>query len=207
MTRTKQPVHVPHRIAFRPKNLRGVALGLTMKALLTFLGLVFLIAGCATRPRGFPAREGIANFDLVNEHLYRGAQPNALGIANLERLGIKTIINLRMPAETWATEDKEASRHGITYTNVPMKGFGRPTDEQVANVLSIINASQSPIFIHCQHGCDRTGTIIACYRIAHDGWTSDKALTEARLYGMSAWELGMKNYVRSFGKDRKAELK
>ena len=167
--------------------------------------MAFLIAGCATGPRGFPPRDGITNLDRVNDGLYRGAQPNGLGIASLNRLGVKTIVNLRMTNEAWVAEEAEARKHGLTYTNVPMKGFGCPTDEQVIKVLSIIENFPSPVFIHCQHGCDRTGTIIACYRIKHDGWTSGQALHEARQYGMSGWELGMKNYVISFGKSRKAK--
>ena len=56
------------------------------------------------------------------------------------------------------------------------------------------------MFIHCLHGCDRTGTIIACYRIQHDGWTSEQALREADQYGMSQWEVGMRNYIKDFEK-------
>ena len=172
-----------------------------MKGMLPWVALAFLFVGCATEPRGFPAREGIGNLDRINAGLYRGAQPDKLGMAGLNRLGIKTVVNLRMTNDIWAEEEAEARIHGITYTNVPMKGFGRPTNEQVGKVLSIIETCPSPVFIHCQHGCDRTGTIIACYRIQHDGWTSAEALREARLYGMSRWELGMKRYVISFARD------
>ena len=178
-----------------------------MKLSLLSLALLFCIAGCATGPRGFPPTEGIANLDRVNDGLYRGAQPNDLGLKSLSRLGIKTIVNLRMTNDVWVAEAAEASTNGITYTHVPMRGFGRPTDEQVTKVLSIIETSSSPVFIHCQHGCDRTGTIIACYRIKHDGWTSQQALSEASLYGMSNWEIGMKNYVREFEKTHKAKSK
>lgn len=177
--------------------------GRIMKSSLQSLALAFLVGGCSTGPRGFPPREGIANLDRVNDGLYRGAQPNGLGIESLERLGIKTIVNLRMTNDTWVAEEQEARKQGITYTNVPMKGIGCPTDEQVVKVLSIIETFPSPVFIHCQHGCDRTGTIIACYRIQHDGWTSTQALSEAGEYGMSGWELGMKNYIRCFGRTHK----
>ena len=163
------------------------------------------MVGCAMGPRGFPATEGITNFDRVNNGLYRGAQPNGPGIEGLKRLGIKTIVNLRMTNEIWVEEASEARNHGITYTNVPMKGLGRPTDDQVIKVLSILDTFPSPVFIHCKHGCDRTGTIIACYRIQHDGWTSKQALREAAQYGMSGWELGMKNYVKDFERGHKAQ--
>ena len=171
-----------------------------MKTSLPSLALLIFIVGCVTEPRGFPPAEGISNFDKVNDSLYRGGQPNRLGIESLKRVGIKTIINLRMTNDVRISEGAEALANGIIYTNVPMKGLSRPTDKQVAKVLSIIETFPSPVFIHCEHGCDRTGAIIACYRIKHDQWTSEQALIEARQYGMSKWEIGMKSYVVDFEK-------
>jgi uncharacterized protein (TIGR01244 family) len=145
---------------------------------------------------------GITNFVRVNHRLYRGAQPNSDGIKSLARLGVSTIINLRMTNDVWSAEEAQARAMGITYTNVPMSGIGRPTDEQVAKVLSIIETGTKPVFVHCQHGADRTGTIIACYRIRHDNWPSKQALQEAKKYGMSPLEIGMKRYVVDFGKSK-----
>jgi tyrosine-protein phosphatase SIW14 len=153
-------------------------------------------------PRGVPPSEGIVNFGKVNDKLYRGAQPDADGIRNLARLGIKTIINLRTTNNVWKAEAAEAGACGIIYTNVPLKGLGRPTDAQVTNLLALMETLPAPVFIHCQHGCDRTGTIIACYRIRHDQWSSELALQEARKYGLSRLERGMIDYVRDFGKAR-----
>ena len=148
---------------------------------------------------------GITNCARVNDSVYRGAQPNGEGIKSLARLGVRTIINLRMTNDIWFAEEAEARAMGITYTNVPMSGIGRPTDEQVAKVLLIIETSTAPVFVHCQHGADRTGTIIACYRIQHDKWPSKQALQEAKEYGMSPLEIGMKHYVVDFGKSRKSD--
>src|SRR5207302_4780730 len=57
-----------------------------------------------------------------------------------------------------------------------------------------------------QHGADRTGTVIACYRIRHDKWTSKQALLEAKEYGMSPLEIGMKRYVAEFEKSHKPDF-
>jgi uncharacterized protein (TIGR01244 family) len=170
------------------------------------LGLAILLAAgnlAAARERGLPPSEGIVNFGKVNEHLYRGAQPDAQGIRNLARLGVKTIIDLRMTNDLWQAESAAALTSGITYTNIPMRGFGRPTEAQVATLLALIETTPGPIFIHCHHGCDRTGTIIACYRIRHDKWSNEAALQEAGRYGMSRFERGMRNFVLGFGKSPK----
>ena len=149
--------------------------------------------------RGLPPSEGIVNFGKVNDRLYRGAQPDAPGIRNLKKLGVKTILNLRLAKEVWKAEEAEANANGIIYTNVPMKGFGRPTPEQVAKALAMIETLPSPVFVHCAHGCDRTGTIIACYRIKHDHWSGESALQEARRYGISLFAWGMRKYIAEFG--------
>jgi hypothetical protein len=65
------------------------------------------------RERGVPPGEGIGNFGKVDECLFRGAQPDAAGVKNLAKLGVKTIINLRMTNELWRAEASEASATGI----------------------------------------------------------------------------------------------
>lgn len=171
-----------------------------MKSSRLSLLLLIFVVGCTSGPRGLPPTNDVSNFGKINDKLYRGAQPDQLGVEGLRRVGIKTIVNLRMPNDVWGAEAAEARANGMIYTNVPMRGLGRPTDVQVADVLAIIETLPSPVFIHCEHGCDRTGTVIACYRIQHDPWTSTKALSEAVQYGMSKWEVGMKRFVIDYEK-------
>jgi protein tyrosine/serine phosphatase len=163
---------------------------------------LLLAAGAAwdANGRGLPVQEGILNFGKISDNLYRGAQPDAAALKSLQKLGIKTIINLRMPDDAWKAEETEARTRGILYTNVPFQGLGRPTDAQVSQVLGMIESLPGPVFIHCQHGCDRTGTIIACYRIKHDLWPHEQALKEAKRYGLSRFERGMNKYVLAFAK-------
>ncbi len=162
--------------------------------------LLLTVTVCTARDRGVPATEGITNFGKVNAILYRGAQPDVAGLKRLAQLGIKSIINLRMTNELWQAEAVEACASGMVYTNVPLKGLGRPTDAQIAMLLDLIETLPGPVFVHCRHGCDRTGTIIACYRIRRDRWSTEAALSEARKYGLSALERGMIACIRDFGK-------
>jgi protein tyrosine phosphatase (PTP) superfamily phosphohydrolase (DUF442 family) len=164
--------------------------------------VLLLAAGnlAGARERGLPPSEGINNFGKVNDRLYRGAQPDAVGIRSLKRLGVKTILSLRQANDVWQAEAAEARADGLVYTNVPMKGFGRPSPEQVAKALALIETLPSPVFVHCKYGCDRAGTIIACYRIQHYQWSSEAALQEAKHYGISMFAWGMKKYIVEFGK-------
>ena len=150
-----------------------------------------------------PQYEDLPNFHQVNEQLYRGAQPKRGGIQRLAQLGVKTIVNLRRDDKRSQKEEQEARAAGLRYFNLPVKRLGRPTDVQMERVLSIINAPENqPVFVHCKRGADRTGTIIAIYRIEHDGWTSERAKAEANRYGMGWWERGKKNYVRDYYRRR-----
>ncbi len=155
---------------------------------------------CVAGQRGVPPSEGIRNFGKVNEELYRGAQPDLDGIRNLKRLGIKSIVNLRTSREDRQKELAFAEASGILCTNIPLNGIRRPKPEQVKQVLAAIKALPGPVFVHCQHGCDRTGTIVACYRIEFEKWTNEEALKEAERYGISKLERGMRNFIREYGK-------
>jgi protein tyrosine/serine phosphatase len=170
----------------------------SFKASLLTLAVLAAVVLCFAADRGQPAVNGIGNFGKVNDRLYRGAEPDSPAIKSLQQLGIKTIIDLRTPREVWPREAAKAADAGMSYTNVPFNGFGRPTDEQVDHVLALIETSPAPVFIHCEHGCDRTGTVIACYRIRHDHWPLPDAIHEADAYGLSTLERGMRNYLAAF---------
>lgn len=142
---------------------------------------------------------GVLNFHTVNEHLYRGAQPSADGFKSLAKLGIKVVIDLREGRQHAELEKKLVESAGMKYVNIPMRGLNAPTDEQMATVFALLGDSSGwPVFVHCKRGADRTGTVVACYRISHDHWQNEKALKEARMYGMSRVEVAMQHYILDF---------
>ncbi len=140
----------------------------------------------------------IPNFHQVNEYVYRGGQPPAESWQSLAKMGVKTVIDLRREDEHSTTEEAKAvEAAGMKYVNVPMKGVVAPTNAQIAKVLAVLN-SQEPVFVHCKKGADRTGTVIACYRISHDRWQREQALKEAKSHGMGLVQVGLKRYILAF---------
>jgi protein tyrosine/serine phosphatase len=167
--------------------------------------LALLITTSAARAQSETTYKELPNFHRVNATLYRGGQPKEEGFKLLASLGIKTVLNLRDADERATLEEKQARAAGLRYFNIPLGGLGRPSDEKIERALAVINAPENqPVFVHCKRGSDRTGTVIACYRISHDGWTSDEAKEEAKRYGMGFWEVGMKDYIRDYYERRSA---
>jgi tyrosine-protein phosphatase SIW14 len=150
----------------------------------------------------------LPNLHKVSAALYRGAQPSTGYAKKLGELGVKTIVNLRGEDEISRDEQKEAETAGLRYFNISMPGLSAPSDEQVSRVMAIIdNPENQPVFIHCKRGSDRTGTIAAVYRISHDGWNDERAITEAKRYGMSWAEFGMKGYISGYYKQQQVRAK
>jgi uncharacterized protein (TIGR01244 family) len=116
----------------------------------------------------------LPNLHKINDNLYRGAQPEKDGYAALSKMGIKTIICLRD-----SEPDLKTIRNaGLECVHIPVKTWN-PTDDQVVKFLkTVTDKSKQPIYVHCKHGSDRTGTMCAIYRIAIDGWSKKEAIRE-----------------------------
>jgi tyrosine-protein phosphatase SIW14 len=168
--------------------------------------IFWLAASIFTFPLGAAAgieAPGIPNFHQVNAHLYRGGQPSDAGWSSLAKLGVKTVIDLRPASEhSIGKEAIAVEAAGMVYVSQPMARLAAPTNEEIRKILALLDSSEQwPIFVHCRRGADRTGTVIACYRIAHDQLASQEALREARSYGLSRLEVGMKHFIQNFHMD------
>lgn len=146
-----------------------------------------------------PATNHVRNFGEVNKSVFRGGEPSTVGLEELGAMGVKTVIDLRLRSAATDVEKREVEKLGMKYIGYPLPELSAPTSTQVADLLTIlIHANSGTIFVHCRRGKDRTGTIIACYRIEHDHWTNQRAMAEANAYGMSRLERGMRSFVAHF---------
>jgi protein tyrosine/serine phosphatase len=121
-------------------------------------------------------QQGLPNLHRVTPNLYRGAQPTAAGMRNLEQMGIKTVVNLR------DLHDDRSKLKGtqLRYVRLRVNTFHPDYDEMVAFLKAATDPANQPVFVHCQHGADRTGMMVALYRIAVQGWSKADAIRELK---------------------------
>ena len=138
---------------------------------------------------------GVPNLHRITEHLYRSEQPTAEGFRNLEKLGIRTVINLRY----FNSDDDEAAGTALQLHRVKILTW-RAGDEHVVEVMRLLRQKdKGPFLIHCQHGADRTGLMSAMYRMLEQNWTAQEALAELvdGGYGFHSMWKNIKRYVSS----------
>ena len=164
-----------------------------------FAALFAAAAFVAATVAASPVVDGVGNFQKVNDHIYRGAQPTSDGFANLKKLGIETVIDLREPGDRSVLEQKAVTAAGMHYASVPMYGMSTPSNDSVQKVLGMLeDTATGPVFVHCRRGADRTGGVIACYRIEHDLWKNQQALAEAKSLGMSWLARPIQSFVLKY---------
>ena len=119
-------------------------------------------------------KPGLPNLHKINDNLYRGAQPEEEGFAQLKAMGIKTVVNLR----TYHSDRDECEENGLGYVKITMQAHEAEDEEVVDFLKVVIDPDRWPVFFHCMHGADRTGTASAMYRIVVQGWSKQDAIEE-----------------------------
>lgn len=135
------------------------------------------LLGCAGGPTvtTYP----LNNFHTVTPNLYRGAQPDLSGIVFLQSIGVRTILDINDDDLQESSEAVWAASHGMTLIYIPLSGFWAPSDFQVGLIQQVLNDKHlGPVYIHCEHGEDRTGLMVGIYRVESMGWGASEAHDE-----------------------------
>lgn len=158
------------------------------------VALVVLLGGSVCWAEG-PARpeswarpvvvEGVPNLFQVSEGLYRSAQPSTEGMRRLKEMGVVTIVNLR----SFHSDRDEIALTGLAYEHIYMKPWHLERKEAVRFLQIAMDSRRTPVLVHCRHGADRTGAMIAVYRIAVEGWPKEVAIREMRQGGYGFHEV------------------
>ena len=168
-----------------------------------FVCLVFILS--LTLP-SHAADTTISHFSKVNDSLYRGGRPQPADLSYLQRLNVRTVINLQGGdlnnpryrgfmkwwepgelADAIAAEMNLSKSLGLLFFSKPLDAIDPVSDEDDARIDEILaimgNPAAQPVFVHCEHGVDRTGLIIALYQVKYMGMSPDDAYNEWRALG------------------------
>ena len=122
-------------------------------------------------------------------------------------MGIKTVVNLR----ALHSDRDELGDTGLAYKHIRMQAWDAEEEEVIEFLKIVIDNKNLPVFVHCQHGADRTGMMTAIYRIVVCDWDKDAAIREMREGGFGfhpIWQ-GLPKFVEQMDVEailRKAEI-
>jgi protein tyrosine/serine phosphatase len=122
---------------------------------------------------------GVPNLYRVSDLIYRSAQPTAYGFKQLEKMGIKTVINLRSER----TDHNDLAGTNLKYYEIPSMATEVKEADLFQFLKIVTNPVEGPYLIHCHHGADRTGLFIAVYRIVVQAWSREEAIMEMQKGG------------------------
>lgn len=143
---------------------------------------------------------GIENFGVVAPLIYRGGQPTTEGFRELKTMGVTTVVSFRHEKGENSIERRALGSLGMRFVSLPWSAMELPPDKEVRAFLELLrNNPNEKFFVHCQQGRDRTGTMIAVYRIAVDHWCPESAVAEMRSYHYHHFFFPrLETYVRHF---------
>ncbi|MGZ8450201.1 MAG: fused DSP-PTPase phosphatase/NAD kinase-like protein, partial [Candidatus Deferrimicrobiaceae bacterium] len=138
---------------------------------------------------------GLDSIGRVASGIYRGAQPEREGFATLKAMGIRTVINLR----TRHGEREAVEAAGMRYVEIPMS-FWKDVDPAAVRmaVTVMTDPANQPVFVHCSRGVDRTGVVVAVYRMEVDGWSEAEAEAEMEAFGFHEVWFQLRKFVRQY---------
>ncbi len=168
------------------------------------------------------AKHYIPNLRHVSDNIARGGQPDPEGIRLLQAAGVKTIVNLRSAESGLVSlfrrssgsgpvidpeierEKKAAQELGMKFVQIPLDVFGHPDEQHFEQFLALVtNPQEGPTFVHCLHGRDRTGLMMAVYRVVCEGWEQEKAYAEMVECGFDSDRTNLSDALFAFCKSRK----
>ena len=157
-----------------------------------------LAAFCVAAQTGFTLKpipaQGVTNVFQLSDKIYSGSAPEGVvGFAQLQKLGIKTILSV-----DGSKPDVElAHKYGLHYIHLPHGYDGISTNTQ-AQLIKAAQSAEGPIFVHCHHGMHRGPTAAAVICMAEDGWSPIQAEAWLKTAGTATNYIGLFETVRQF---------
>lgn len=183
-------------------------------------GLAGLLCGCVyfsrhTLPGACADDLGsaIRNFCVaVPSVLWRSEAPTRSDARWLVRHGVGSVVSLQMDVRRAFESVRTDPGYAHTVVYYRLDDFDaiqvlthRHLDEHVARALAIIQAAPKPVLVNCRAGVDRTGIVVAAYRVLIEHQSVRRAIAEMNGFH-SPWDPLNDRYVRSLRGSRGARI-
>jgi len=122
------------------------------------------------------------NFARVNDSLFRSSAPAINDVLPLKQLGFNKIVSL--DKETGQKINTATKLLGIEHIMLPIEiGNRKSLLKFLRQDLFSLLQDDGRVLVHCAQGKDRTGLTCALFRCRYQGWSCQKALSEAKSFG------------------------
>jgi len=202
------------------------SIGFTRRSSLAFtLSFAFLLGGCAPSSiqdvadacsKENKRDSRIENFCVVTpDVLWRGAKPDQDGAAWLIQQGLRTMVNLELLHDDRSVFRQaklaNADKYEVGYFRVrdwePNPIIApKLLDSHIAHFLAVVSQQPKPIYVHCRSGQNRTGVMVAAYRVIVEGASADEAIKEMKRY-QGSWFVADAGYIRGLSPERREEIR
>jgi protein tyrosine phosphatase (PTP) superfamily phosphohydrolase (DUF442 family) len=192
-TAAERPAVEPRQRSGRARRIGIVALVLVgATVLLLVQGNLALIAASwwarsSTDLHAGPKLDGVRKLYVVDDRLWRGAQPGSTGFRSLAERGVTTVVDLRPGSDTRAVDD-EVRALNMEPVHMPVTDGQPPTPEQVRDLVRIVDRSPGMVFLHCGEGVGRAGTMSSAYKVTTGQASASEALRESLAIGVLTLE-------------------
>lgn len=130
------------------------------------------------------------NLYKVDDVLYRCEQPSAAAMHELQKQGVKTVLNLRR-----LKSDPRPHDAPLNWVHVRINTW-TISYKDILKALAAIEKAPKPVVVHCKHGSDRTGCVVAAWCLVKHNYSKEQVIDELRYGGYHFHERYFKNIIR-----------
>src|SRR5262249_33702417 len=145
-----------------------------------------------------PKLDGVRKLYVVDDRLWRGAQPGDKGFRSLAESGVTTVVDLRPSSDARRTDD-DLRALGVESVHMAVTDGQPPSPEQVRDLVRIVDRSTGRVFLHCGEGVGRAGTMSSAYKVTTGQASASDALRESLAIGVLTLE--QIAFIRSLDRD------
>jgi protein tyrosine phosphatase (PTP) superfamily phosphohydrolase (DUF442 family) len=176
----------PRRLRLAALVLVAVVAGSLIQGNIALVAASWLARGTTDLDAG-PKLEGVRKLYVVDDKVWRGAQPGRTGFRSLAERGVTTVVDLR-PGPDSDAEDEDLRGMGVEPVHLPVTDGRPPSPTQVRELVAIVRASNGRVFLHCGEGVGRAGTMSAAYKVTTGEAGATEALRESLAIGVLSFE-------------------